>query len=82
MFGFNLSLLLSLGMSVVPQHHRSHPRVDLSSDNATALDKYVHTPDQSYEWSLLNKTADEAPGVKVYTLNMTSQTWLTPEDFV
>jgi len=56
-----------------------HPRVALSDPNATALDQYVHRVDNSFSYSILNSTA--GPLSTIYTLNVTSQTWLTPEDF-
>jgi len=44
----------------------------------TALDRYVATPDPSYRWKTVAVT--EVPGGKVASIDMTSQTWLTPEE--
>jgi len=43
----------------------------------TALDRYVAAPDPAYSWSQAGKFAGE--GVTTYLLEMTSQTWLTPD---
>ena len=41
----------------------------------TALDRYVHTPDDAFRYELVRSTA--VPGGTLYTLEMTSQRWLT-----
>ena len=54
----------------------------------THLDTYVWTPDEAYGWTEFEDrevlTGHNLAGTKSwkgYTLNMTSQTWLTEEDF-
>jgi PhoPQ-activated pathogenicity-related protein len=44
----------------------------------TALDRYVRAADPTYKYEL--SAAYEQSGVKTYVLDMTSQTWLTPEE--
>lgn len=45
----------------------------------TALDRYVHAEDPAYRWSIAN-TIDNGGGTKTYVIDMTSQTWLSPEE--
>ncbi|MBI5385565.1 MAG: PhoPQ-activated pathogenicity-related family protein [Verrucomicrobia bacterium] len=49
-----------------------------TSDSLTALDRYVAAPDTNYSFRLVN-TAPTAQG-KVFTLEMTSQSWLTTNE--
>lgn len=42
--------------------------------------EYVNTPDPAFKWHDTNKTMHHNLWTG-YTLNLTSQTWLTPEDF-
>ncbi len=42
----------------------------------TALDRYVHAPDPTYHWELVNTIAGE--GYKAYVIDLTSQTWKPP----
>ncbi|HLJ86567.1 MAG TPA: PhoPQ-activated pathogenicity-related family protein [Candidatus Angelobacter sp.] len=42
----------------------------------TALDRYVHAPDPSYKFELVNTLSGE--GYKAYVLDLTSQTWKPP----
>jgi len=41
----------------------------------TALDKYVATPDPSYQWKIIAQ--QDLPQGRVYIIDMTSQTWLS-----
>ncbi|MFN0087902.1 MAG: PhoPQ-activated protein PqaA family protein, partial [Blastocatellia bacterium] len=43
------------------------------ANDRTALDKYVETPDPSYKYELVSKTAGSSH--TTYILKMTSQTW-------
>jgi len=45
------------------------------------LINYVNTPDPAFKWFDMNNTI-KTKAFTLYTLNVTSQTWLTPEDFV
>ena len=54
----------------------------------TALDEYVWAPDNHYSWTELeqyqmrgHKLKDKDAGWTGYMLNMTSQQWLTPDQF-
>jgi PhoPQ-activated pathogenicity-related protein len=54
----------------------------------TALDEYVWTPDSHYSWTELeqyqmtgHKLTDKDAGWTGYMLNLTSQQWLTPDQF-
>ena len=42
----------------------------------TALDRYVHAPDPSFKWELVNTIPGE--GFTAYVLDVTSQTWKPP----
>lgn len=44
----------------------------------TALDRYVEKADSSFKYSLVN--AIRVQGVSIYTLDLTSQTWLTTNE--
>jgi PhoPQ-activated pathogenicity-related protein len=46
------------------------------SHQETALDRYVHAPDTSYKFELVNTIA--GTGYKAYVLSLTSQTWKPP----
>lgn len=46
--------------------------------NLTALDHYVHSVDEHYEYSVLDTL--EGEGYKTFVLNMVSQKWLTEEE--
>lgn len=51
------------------------------SDNLpaqTPLDRYVKTPDSSYQWKV--QSANTIDGVKMVVVDMTSQTWRTASD--
>lgn len=48
--------------------------------NKTPLDDYVWAQDDHYHWEVIGETY-HGRGFKGYYLNMTSQAWLTPEDF-
>ncbi len=52
------------------------PQTDLPEK--TALDDYVAKPDASYRWQVVLKR--KVPGATVFTVEMTSQTWRTPEE--
>lgn len=43
----------------------------------TALDDYVNAPDDSYKWNVVGSQA--ARGVTMYVIDLTSQTWLSPD---
>lgn len=47
------------------------------TNHQTALDRYVAKPDPSYAWSLVNTIPGK--GHTVFLIEMTSQSWLTPE---
>ncbi len=47
-----------------------------AASKETALDRYVHAPDPSYKWELVNTIPGE--GYKTYVLDLTSQTWKPP----
>jgi len=53
----------------------------------TALDEYVWRPDSNYGWEEIADASwhghdkEKKRGYTAYTLNMTSQAWLTPADF-
>lgn len=49
-----------------------------AQNGTTALDRYVARPDPAYKWAL-TKTIP-GTGVTGYVLDMTSQTWLTPQE--
>lgn len=53
-------------------------RVPASDASATALDRYVATPDPAYRWQVV-ATRQEGPLV-VTTIEMTSQTWRTSSE--
>jgi PhoPQ-activated pathogenicity-related protein len=60
--------------------------VALTAVSATPLDDYVWTPDAAYGWKDMGldhtyKGKIEGRGYTVYTLNMTSQRWLSDSDF-
>lgn len=44
----------------------------------TALDQYVHAPDDSYSWQIVS--AQESRGIKTLVVDMVSQNWRTSED--
>jgi PhoPQ-activated pathogenicity-related protein len=47
-----------------------------AASKETALDRYVHAPDASYKWELVNTIPGD--GYKAYVLDLTSQTWKPP----
>jgi PhoPQ-activated pathogenicity-related protein len=69
-----LAGLLAVGAPVLAQPLR----VPATSSSATALDRYVATPDPAYTWSVVS-TRQEGP-LTVTTIEMTSQTWRTPAE--
>ena len=44
----------------------------------TALDDYINKPDDSYKWEVVSETTTD--GMKVVIVDMTSQTWRTPDE--
>ncbi len=44
----------------------------------TALDDYVNAPDASYTWKVVK--SNKADGMQTVVIDMTSQTWRTPEE--
>ncbi|RMF43229.1 MAG: hypothetical protein D6753_05700 [Planctomycetota bacterium] len=44
----------------------------------TALDEYVHRPDDAYRWQVVSEKT--VPGGRHYVLELVSQRWLTPAD--
>lgn len=62
-----LTLLLALAGALCAQ----------GVNQPTALDRYVQKPDPSYKFELVRTIPGE--GYTAYVLDMTSQTWLTPE---
>ena len=69
-----LTGLLTLGTSALAQPLR----VPVAAASATALDRYVATPDPAYKWSVI-ATRQEGT-LTVTTLEMTSQTWRTADE--
>ena len=47
-----------------------------AASKETALDRYVHAPDPTYKWELVNTIPGD--GFKAYVLDLTSQTWKPP----
>ena len=47
-----------------------------AASKETALDRYVHAPDPSYKWELVNTIKGE--GYTAYIIDLTSQTWNPP----
>jgi len=59
---------------------------DPPNSGKTALDEYVWRPDSNYGWEEIADHSwtghdEHKRGYTAYTLNMTSQAWLTPADF-
>eukprot|EP00038_Savillea_parva_P005192 m.149692 g.149692 ORF g.149692 m.149692 type:complete len:509 (+) comp11673_c0_seq3:82-1608(+) len=48
----------------------------------TLLDKYVAKPDSNFQWTELSNATFKGLGYTAHVLNMTSQRWLTRDDFV
>ena len=69
-----LAALLALAAPALAQPLR----VPASDASATALDRYVATPDPAYRWSVVS-TRQEGT-LTVTTIEMTSQTWRTPAE--
>lgn len=69
-----LAGLLAIGTPALAQPSR----VAISDPAATGLDRYVAAPDPAYRWSVVS-TRQEGP-LTVTTIEMTSQTWLTPAE--
>jgi PhoPQ-activated pathogenicity-related protein len=63
------ALLLALGLSTY---------VWAAQPNQTALDRYIAAPDTNYSYSLVSTTPGK--GYTAYTLEMTSQSWLTTNE--
>lgn len=49
-----------------------------AADLKTALDRYVAEPDPAYHYELVKEIS--GPGFTQYVIDMTSQTWLTPQE--
>ena len=69
-----LAGLLALGTSALAQPLR----VPVSAASATALDRYVATPDPAYKWAVV--TTRQEGTLTVTTLEMTSQTWRSADE--
>jgi PhoPQ-activated pathogenicity-related protein len=76
--------LACLLLAVVAAKHQSDP----PNEGKTALDEYVWKPDSNYGWVELEDHVlnghgfiHRKQGWTGYTLNVTSQQWLTPADF-
>lgn len=76
-------IYLFLGVSA-KSHHPSFP----ANQGKTALDEYVWAKDDAYGWTELEDHEFSGKGIlhfnkkyTAYTLNVTSQNWLTPGDF-
>ncbi len=54
------------------------PAVLLHAQQQTALDRYVAQPDESYRWKIVHR--HQVPGLTTYVVDMTSQTWRTPQE--
>jgi len=52
------------------------------TENQTALDRYVHAPDDTYRYALEGKVngRGKEKGVTMHVLDMTSQTWRSPDE--
>ena len=75
--------VLSFAIFSVDYHQPvSSAAFDCSTTQAgcTALDEYVAAPDSAYRWEDMNVTI-EGPGWTAHVLNMTSQSWLTSDDW-
>ena len=73
-----LLVVLLAGSGVASQVWDDENRVAPPGSERTALDRYVATPDPNYKFELV-KTL-EGPGFKAYVLDMTSQSWRSPEE--
>jgi PhoPQ-activated pathogenicity-related protein len=51
---------------------------NLRAGKQTALDEYILKPDSSYQWRLIKHK--EHTGYSTYLIDMTSQTWRSPEE--
>lgn len=51
---------------------------DRNLPTTTALDRYVHKPDDSYQWSIEN--VSQTGTTTTIAVKLTSQTWLTPAE--
>src|SRR5271163_5015143 len=47
-----------------------------AGEKETALDRYVHAPDPSFKFELVNTI--QGDGYKAYIIDLTSQTWKPP----
>jgi PhoPQ-activated pathogenicity-related protein len=68
----NMNLRLSITLLL------SFAAVGCTHTRKTALDRYVAEPDPNYEWRLVQTLSGD--GYKAFVLEMTSQSWLTPEE--
>ena len=71
--GLKLSLKLSLTSGLLVLALAS---LAAAQSKETALDRYVHAPDSSYKYELVNTIQGE--GYKAYIIDLTSQTWKPP----
>eukprot|EP00605_Chrysophyceae_sp_TOSAG23-4_P002816 GSChrysophyteH1.ASY1.ANO1.3101.1 assembled CDS len=83
MMMFRLFVLACLALSVFAKHPSYPP-----NEGKTALDEYVWAEDKNYGWTELTDHELHGKGFlhrergwTGYTLNVTSQEWLTPSDF-
>ena len=71
-----LTLAIWSVWSTPPATSAAPPQLDLPQK--TALDDYVAKPDAAYAWQVV--ATQKVPGGTVFTLEMTSQTWRTPDE--
>ena len=69
-----LSALIFSSLLTVPQPVSGTP----SSNQETALDRYIAKPDPSYSWKLVNTIVGE--GFTGYVIDLTSQTWRSADE--
>jgi PhoPQ-activated pathogenicity-related protein len=48
--------------------------------SGTILDQYVHAPDSAYKYRVVNSFVPPLFDVKVYNVELTSCSWLSPQD--
>ena len=83
-FGFRLLTRAFMTSTLTKTAPTSQP----PNEGKTALDEYVWAEDKNYGWIELEDHEIHGKGLlhfnkgwTGYTLNVTSQQWLTPEDF-
>lgn len=74
------ALLLGILAAAVAAQGLTHRALcaDETLPEKTALDEYVHKPDPSYSWKVVDSFRGN--GVTTYIVDLKSQTWRTPEE--